>query len=113
VRTERALGERFTPLTVGLFLVNAGLQVFDGIATYLGCLGGVAEGNPLVAYAMETLGIGTGVLVAKLVACACLATLWLVRQHRLVPAALTLTATAYIAFSAIPWTAALLLPLYS
>jgi len=87
--------------------------VFDGIATYLGCLGGLAEGNPLVAYAMEGLGVGTGVLVAKLVACACLATLWLVRHHRLVPAALTFTATAYFAFSTIPWAAALLLPLDS
>ena len=105
------MGERFARLTIGLFLVNAGLQVFDGIATYLGCLGGVAEGNPLVAYAMECLGIGTGVLAAKLVACVCLATLWRVRHHRLVPAALMLTATVYIAFSAIPWTVTLLLPL--
>jgi hypothetical protein len=84
--------------------------MYDGLATYLGCRAGMVEGNPMVAYAMQCFGLGAGVVAAKLVGVGCLAALWAVRSHRLVPAALTLTASVYVAFSALPWAAVLLLP---
>jgi hypothetical protein len=96
--------------TLALFAVNVLLQVFDGFATYAGCQVGFVEGNPLVAYAMECLGPATGLFLAKMTAAAFLGGLWLVRTHHLVPAALTLTASVYVAFSLVPWSAALLLP---
>ena len=111
LRGGGALGARWARLTLGLFVLNAALQMCDGVANYLGCRAGMVEGNPMVAYAMQCFGLGAGVVAAKLVAVACLAALWVVRGHRLVPAALTLTASAYVAFSALPWAAALLLPL--
>lgn len=103
--------QRLARITLALFLLNAALQVFDGVATYFGCRAGMAEGNPMVDYAMQCFGLGTGLLLAKIVAAGFLACLWIVRTNRFVPAALTLTASTYIALSAIPWSVALWGPL--
>jgi len=102
---------RLARATLSLFLFNAALQLFDGLATYLGCHAGMPEGNPLVAHAMALVGLGWGILLAKAAAVAFLACLWTVRSNRLVPAALTMTASFYTAFSAVPWTLALLGPI--
>jgi uncharacterized membrane protein (UPF0136 family) len=99
--------ERIGHFTLALFAVNAALQLFDGVATYVGCRGGMAEGNPLVAFAMECFGLGPGLTLAKCAAVALLGYLWLVRTNRFVPAALTVIATVYIAFSAVPWSVVL------
>lgn len=95
--------------TIALFALNAALQVLDGVATYVGCRIGMAEGNPLVAYAMESLGLGLGLVLTKITAIAFLGSLWMLRRNRYVPAALAVTACIYIAFSALPWSVTLLL----
>ena len=100
--------ETITRLTLALFVLNVVLQTFDALATYAGCQIGMAEGNPMVAYAMDCFGLGPGLALAKAIALALLGYLWLVRSNRLVPAALTVTATTYVAFSVLPWSVALL-----
>jgi len=100
--------ERAARLTVVLFALNATVQVFDGVATYVGCRTGMAEGNPMVAYAIECFGLGMGLALAKVAAMAFLSSLWFLRTHRLVPAALAVSASIYIAFSVVPWSLSLL-----
>jgi hypothetical protein len=99
---------RLARLTLVLFALNAALQVFDGVVTYIGCSIGMVEGNPMVAYAMECFGLGLGLALTKAAALAFLAALWLLRANRLVPAALVVTASIYLAFSAVPWSISLL-----
>jgi hypothetical protein len=99
---------RIGRLTLGLFVLNLALQVMDAWVTYAGCRAGVAEGNPLVRYAMHCLGLGPGLLLVKCAAVLFLGYLWMVRTNRLVLAALTITATIYIAFAIVPWSLMLL-----
>ena len=51
---------RLARVTLILFALNAFPQVFDGVATYIGCSLGMVEGNPMVAYVMA------GALLEKL-----------------------------------------------
>ena len=95
-------------VTLVLFALNAALQVFDGVATYIGCRTGMPEGNPMVAYAVECFGLGPGLALTKVVAIAFLGSLWLVRANRSVPVALAVTGSIYLAFSALPWSISLL-----
>ena len=95
-------------VTFALFALNAALQVFDGVATYAGCRIGIAEGNPMVAYAMECFGVALGLALTKAAALAFLGSLWVLRANRFVPAALVVTASVYLAFSALPWSVSLL-----
>jgi hypothetical protein len=90
-----------------LVLVNFALQLFDGVATYVGLHAGVGEGNPLMALALEHLGAGSALVLLKLQACACLLLLWRVRASRLVGPALAFCAAVYLTCSLAPWTAAL------
>jgi len=99
---------RLARVTLALFTLNAALQVFDGVATYIGCRTGMPEGNPMVAYAMECFGLGLGLALAKVAAIAFLGSLWLLRANRSVPVALAVTASIYFAFSAVPWSISLL-----
>jgi hypothetical protein len=96
-----------------LVLINLVLQVFDGVATYVGIHhAGFGEGNPLVAWAMRSLGTGPAHWLFKLQACACLLLVWqLGKRSLLARPALALTAALYAAWSFAPWSAALL-PLY-
>ncbi len=96
-----------------LVAINVLLQVFDGVATYVGVHhAGFGEGNPLVAAAMRTVGTGPALWAFKLQACACLLLVWQLGKRSLIARpALALTAALYVVWSVGPWSAALL-PLY-
>jgi hypothetical protein len=93
--------------TVLLIVVNLTLQLFDGIATYIGLHAGLAEGNPLLAWMLRQMGPEAGLCLMKLQACACLLFLWYARRNQLVAPALVLSAAIYVAGSLAPWAAAL------
>ena len=96
-----------------LVAINLVLQIFDGVATYVGVHhAGMGEGNPLVALAMRTLGTGPALWAFKLQACACLLLVWqLGKRSLLARPALALTAACYTVWSVGPWSQAML-PLY-
>jgi hypothetical protein len=90
-------------LLVLLFL-NLWLQVFDGLATYVGITAGYGEGNPLVAATFIHLGMGPALCLAKAYACGMLILIWHFRQRSsLAVPALVGTAIAYAAASVAPW----------
>jgi uncharacterized membrane protein len=90
-----------------LVLVNFALQLFDGVATYVGLGAGYAEGNPLLVWAFERMGPASALCLFKLEACACLLLVWHLRRSRLAVPALTASAVVYASCSLAPWTAAL------
>ena len=90
-----------------LVCLNLALQVFDGVATYIGVHAGMAEGNPLLGWALAHVGPGFALLLFKLQACACLILLWHVRRNRLAAPALVFSAAVYAVCSLAPWAAAL------
>ena len=92
---------------LALVALNLALQVFDGVATYVGVHAGMTEGNPLLAWALGQLGPASALCLFKLQACACLLLLWCVRRHRLAAPALVLCAAVYVVCSLAPWAAAL------
>jgi len=92
---------------LALVLLNVVLQVFDGVATYVGLHAGMAEGNPILVWALAQLGPASALFVFKLQACACLLLLWRVRGNRLAAPALALSAAIYVVCSLAPWAAAL------
>jgi uncharacterized membrane protein len=92
---------------VVLVVVNVALQVFDGVATYVGLHAGLGEGNPVVASAVARLGTGPALILLKLEACACLLALWALRRSSLAGPALAASAVVYAACSLAPWTLAL------
>ena len=100
----RPLSERGMCALVSL---NLALQVFDGVATYVGVHAGMAEGNPLLVWALERVGPGFALFAFKLQACACLLLLWHARRNRLAAPALVFSATVYALCSLAPWAAAL------
>src|SRR5439155_656471 len=100
----RMLSER---AIFALVCLNLALQVFDGVATYVGVHAGMAEGNPLLAWALAQVGPGFALVLFKLQACACLLLLWHVRRNRLAAPALGFSATASVLGSLAPWAAAL------
>jgi uncharacterized membrane protein len=90
-----------------LLLVNVWLQIFDGVATYLGVTAGYGEGNPIVAATFTHIGMGPALFVAKLYACGCLVLIWHLRgRSTLTFPALIGTAAAYLIGSVAPWSAA-------
>lgn len=76
-------------------------QLADGVFTYFGVLlcGHGIEGNPLLAWLMRTVGVGTTLWVAKGVAAGLGAVLHLAAVHRVV-AALTVL---YVVAAILPW----------
>ncbi len=90
-----------------LVLMNLALQLFDGVATYVGLHAGFNEGNPLLAWAFGTLGPASALCLFKLEACACVLVLWRLRWSRLAVPALAISAAVYALCSFGPWTAAL------
>jgi Domain of unknown function (DUF5658) len=92
---------------LALVCVNFALQVFDGVATYVGVHAGMAEGNPLLAWALGQLGPASALFLFKLQACACLLLIWRVRRNRLAAPALAVSAAVYVICSLAPWAAAL------
>ena len=87
-------------------LLNVALQVFDGVATYVGLHAGMAEGNPLLIWTLGHIGPASTLLLFKLQACACVLLLWRLRQNRLAAPALVFSAAVYAACSLAPWAAA-------
>ena len=100
----RTLSER---AIFALVCLNLALQVFDGVATYVGVHAGIAEGNPLLAWTLTQIGQGFALVLFKLQASACLLLLWHVRRNRLAAPALVFSATVYVLCSLAPWAAAL------
>ena len=92
---------------LALVFLNVVLQVFDGVASYVGLHAGMAEGNPLLVWALRQVGPASALFLFKLHACACLLLLWHVRRNRLAVPALALSAAVYVVCSLAPWAAAL------
>ena len=92
---------------LALVFLNLALQLFDGVATYVGVRSGFHEANPLLAWAFGQMGTTTALLLFKLHACACLLLLWQFRGSRLAVPALGASAVIYAICSFVPWTAAL------
>ena len=92
-----------------LFLLNLGLQLFDGLSTYQGVQLGWQESNPLLQALMVHWGVGWALLGAKSAACALLLLLRCLGTNRLIAQALTLTAAYYFTLSFLPWMSLLLL----
>jgi uncharacterized membrane protein len=90
-----------------LVVLNLALQLFDGVATYIGVNAGFREANPLLAWSFGIVGTGTALLLFKLHACACLLLLWRFRGSSLAIPALGVSAVVYAVCSFAPWTAAL------
>ena len=86
-----------------LFLLNICLQLFDGVATYVGIRSGAAEGNPILAAAMAQIGLGTALLLFKAKACGCLVLLRRLGNSPLTAVALAGVAAVYGTFSFVPW----------
>ena len=85
-----------------LFVLNVALQLFDGIATWQGTsLWG--EGNPMMAVVMGSLGVGFGLLLFKVKACALLVLLRRCWRYREAYDALVVLAGCYVVFSFLPW----------
>jgi hypothetical protein len=85
-----------------LFLLNLALQMFDGVATYVGIVHW-GEGNPLIVAAIPTLGVGGALLLFKAKACGFLVVLRRLAGHRGVYESFVVLAVAYTALSFIPW----------
>lgn len=92
---------------LALVFVNVALQVFDGVATYVGLNSGFHEANPLLAWSFGHLGTAPALLLFKLHACLCLLALWRLRTSHLAVPALGVSAVVYAVCSFAPWTAAL------
>ncbi len=99
---NRSAESRFGNSVVIVYLLA---QALDGVLTYVGVssVGHVTEGNPLVAGLMAMVGLGPGLISAKLWACGLGAALHLSGTHRLV-AVLTVI---YFVVAILPWAAVL------
>jgi hypothetical protein len=91
-----------------LFVFNLGLQVWDGLATYLGMQLGVPEGNPLLRGWMGSWGVGWALVSAKTATCGLLCLLRCLEDLFLSRVALTFTAGLYFCLSFLPWASVLL-----
>jgi len=96
---QRAFGDA----AVVAFLV---VQCLDGALTYLGVRWGLGiEANPLVATAVQAIGLGAGLAVMKLLAAGFGMLLHLHRVHAMV----ALLTVIYVGAAILPWTAIFLL----
>lgn len=85
-----------------LVVLNLALQLFDGIATYVGWEQH-GEMNPILAAGFDHFGAGPTLLVAKAMAILFVVVLATTPRRRLAIAGLAITCTAYTAFSFVPW----------
>jgi hypothetical protein len=91
------------PLTlVVLIALNLALQVFDGIATYIGWQH-FGEANPLLQTGFTLWGVGPTLIVAKGAAASLILMLARAGRPVLVSVGLSFTLVAYTALSLIPW----------
>ncbi len=87
-----------------LVVLNVGLQLLDGIVTYIGTDRGYAEGNPIVAAAMTSFGPMGGLLSMKGAAILLLLTIYRRGHLPLVQPSLMSLAVAYTFLAILPWT---------
>jgi hypothetical protein len=90
-----------------LVVLNLALQIFDGVATYVGWER-YGELNPLLLAAFERWGAGPSLVVAKLAAAGLVLVLAGIPRRTLATVGLGITFTAYTALSFVPWTFRLL-----
>jgi hypothetical protein len=95
-----------TPTAV-LVVLNLFMQVFDGVATYVGWER-FGEGNPLLRAGFEAWGALPTLLVAKCVAIVLILMVARMQRPSLVAGGLSLTFAAYLAMSFVPWSLNLL-----
>ena len=85
-----------------LIILNLALQIFDGIATYVGWQR-FGEANPLLRAGFEVWGAGVTLVVAKIAAVALILMLARAGRPALVGVGLSFTLVAYSALSLLPW----------
>jgi hypothetical protein len=90
-----------------LVFLNVALQLFDGVATYVGVHTGSTRPIRCSRGPSGTWGRRTALLLFKFHACACVLLLWQLRGSRLAVPALGVSAVVYAICSFAPWTAAL------
>ena len=84
-----------------LVILNLALQVFDGVATYVGWEQH-GEMNPILSAGFDSFGAGPTLLVAKLVAVMFVLVLATTPRRSLATVGLGITFTAYTALSFVP-----------
>jgi Domain of unknown function (DUF5658) len=99
---------RSLPLVI-LVASNMALQIFDGIATYIGW-SRFGEANPLLQTAFAMWGAGPTLVIAKGTAVALILMLARAGRPVLVGAGLSFTMAAYVSLSLVPWTLRLCSP---
>ena len=87
---------------VFLVVMNLLLQVFDGVATYIGWQEH-GEMNPILSAGFLHFGPGTTLVVAKLIAILFVFVLAATPRRSLAMIGLGITFTAYTALSFVPW----------
>jgi uncharacterized membrane protein len=90
-----------------LVVLNLALQLFDGVATYVGWEQH-GEMNPILAAGFHHFGAGPTLVAAKLSAVLFILVLATTPRRDLATIGLGITFTAYTAFSFVPWTQRLL-----
>jgi hypothetical protein len=106
-RTTRVAGRcqrsRFGDAVLLVFFVA---QVCDGVCTYVGvhAFGAGIEANPIVAWYIAGLGVGTALIAVKGLAFSCAALLHFLAWHRTIAALAALYAVAAV----VPWLTLLL-----
>jgi len=90
------------PAIVLLIILNLALQVFDGVATYVGWQR-FGEANPLLRAGFDAWGAGVTLVMAKIVAVALILVLARAGRPALVGVGLSFTLVAYTALSLVPW----------
>jgi hypothetical protein len=101
--SSRSPRSRFGDAVLLVFLVA---QVCDGVLTYVGVhtFGASIEANPVVAWYIAGLGVGTALIAAKGLAFSCAALLYLFDRHRTLAA----LAVLYAVVAVVPWLTLLL-----
>jgi hypothetical protein len=89
-----------------VLLVFVAAQVCDGVCTYVGvhAFGTSVEANPIVAWYMAGLGVGTALIAAKGLAFSCAAILHFLAFHR----TLAVLSAIYAVAAVVPWLTLLL-----
>jgi Domain of unknown function (DUF5658) len=106
IAAVRHMPMRQEGLVLVIFLVA---QVLDGVLTYAGIrqLGLGVEANELLVFYIDAFGVGTALVGAKGLACACGLILYVAHYHR----PLAVAAGAYLGVAVVPWV--VVLSLYS
>ena len=83
-------------------ILNLALQVFDGVATYVGWEQH-GEMNPILSAGFDSFGAGPTLLAAKVIAIMFVLVLATTPRRSLATIGLGITFTAYTALSLVPW----------